>query len=102
MKSPCEVIASKVIPVIRGEIARELVARGHSKKEVAEILGITVAAVSQYTHGKRGVSDNQLLKEKVKEVVDEIESGKLKDDDLVAKLCELCSFVRRELDVKQI
>ncbi len=87
-------MASKIIPAIRGEIARELVARGHAKKEVAQILGITVAAVSQYTHRKRGVSNSEILKKKVKEIVDEIEEKKLSSEDLTIKLCELCSYVR--------
>ncbi len=102
MKSPCEVFASRIIPVIRGEIARELVARGHKKKEVAEILGITIAAVSQYVHGKRGVGGSEKLKERIREIADEIEEGKLSEEDLSIKLCELCTLVKRENNAEQV
>jgi len=102
MKSPCEVFASRIIPVIRGEIARELVARGHKKKEVAGILGITVAAVSQYVHGKRGVGGSEKLKARIKEIADEIERGNLSEHDLSMMLCELCTLVKSENNAEQV
>ncbi len=102
MKSPCEVFASRIIPVIRGEIARELVARGYKKKEVAQLLGITVAAVSQYVHGKRGVGGTEALKERIKRIADEIEEGKITEEELSLKLCELCTLVKREQDAEQV
>ena len=102
MKSPCEVFASRIVPVIRGEIARELVSRGYKKKEVAKLLGITVAAVSQYIHGKRGVGHSEVLKDRIKKLADEIEDGKLTEEDLSIKLCELCTLVKREQDAEQV
>lgn len=96
MKVPCEVMASKVIPMIRGELARELVARGYSKKEVAEILGVTIAAVSQYTSRKRGDTSDEEIKKIVREIVDDFEAGIISKDDLNVKLCFVCSTVGRQ------
>lgn len=96
MKVPCEVMASKVIPRIRGELARELVARGHSKKEVAEILGVTIAAISQYTSRKRGDTSDEEIKKIVREIVDDFEAGRISKDDLNVKLCFVCSTVGRQ------
>ncbi len=44
-----------VLPAIRRELTKDLI-ESHkiSQKEVAEVLGITDAAVSQYLHAKRG------------------------------------------------
>ncbi len=99
MRSPCEVVASKLLPRIRGEMARELVGRGYSKKEVAEILGVTIAAVSQYTSGKRGVMKSEKLRKAVKRIIDDFEVGDIRKEDLNLKLCELCSLMR-DIDVK--
>ncbi|HUI40108.1 MAG TPA: helix-turn-helix domain-containing protein [Methanothrix sp.] len=48
MKFPCEIIVWDVLPSIRAAIAKELVKRGISQKEVSQMLGITPPAVSQY------------------------------------------------------
>lgn len=102
MKTPCEVYASKLIPIIRAELARELVERGYRKKDVAKMLGITVAAVSQYIHGKRGVGDSEIIKQKVKEIADRFVNENLSEEEKANLLCELCVFLKREIDVKQI
>ena len=96
MRTRCEIIASKVIPMIRGEIARELVNRGYAKKEVAEFLGVTIAAVSQYTSEKRGATTSKRLKELVKEIVDDIEKGEISKEDLDDRFCIICSIIRKE------
>ena len=88
----------KVLPMIRGELARELVERGLSKKEVAEILGVTVAAISQYTKGKRGVLKDERIRENIKDLAEEIINGKIKGDDLSRKICEICGMIRRNAE----
>ncbi len=98
LKSPCEEVALKLLPMIRGELARELVERGLSKKEVAEILGVTVAAISQYTKGKRGVSKDERIRENIKGLADDIINGKVKSDDLSRKICEICGMIRKNAE----
>lgn len=53
MKLPCEEAIWYVLPQIRADLAKELVKRGVSQKDVAEKLGVTPSAVSQYMHKKR-------------------------------------------------
>ncbi|MEM3391769.1 MAG: helix-turn-helix domain-containing protein [Archaeoglobaceae archaeon] len=43
-----------ILPAIRAMVAKELIERGYKIKEVAEMLGLTQAAVSQYLASKRG------------------------------------------------
>jgi predicted transcriptional regulator len=50
---PQELEVWYVIPAIRRELAKGLVAEGLSQKQVAEKLGLTGAAVSQYLSDKR-------------------------------------------------
>jgi predicted transcriptional regulator len=53
MKLPCEEALWYVLPQIRSDLSRELIKNGLSQKEVAELLGLTPSAVSQYAHKKR-------------------------------------------------
>ncbi|MHA1839245.1 MAG: transcriptional regulator [Candidatus Ranarchaeia archaeon] len=53
---PCEIMAKQVLPLIRSEIARQLVHR-HSltQTEAAHRMGITQAAISWYLSHKRAI-----------------------------------------------
>ena len=51
---PCEIIVWKLLPVLRKELAKEMKELGISQKEIAQRLGVTPAAVSQYITAKRG------------------------------------------------
>src|SRR3989344_90462 len=53
LRHPQEIEVWYVIPAIRKELAVDLVKRGKSQRQVAKILGITEAAVSQYLKNKR-------------------------------------------------
>jgi len=59
MKFSQEIITWKVLPAIRAKLARRLLEKGLTQREVAEILGLTAPAVSQYLSGKRA-SDFQI------------------------------------------
>ncbi|MFO8016653.1 MAG: transcriptional regulator [Candidatus Woesearchaeota archaeon] len=50
---PQEIEVWYVIPAIRRELVREMVKRGLKQKDIADSLGITGAAVSQYLRNKR-------------------------------------------------
>ncbi len=54
MELPQEIEAFYVIPAVRRELARILVADGLTQRAVAQRLGVTEAAVSQYRSNKRG------------------------------------------------
>ncbi|MBD3259862.1 helix-turn-helix domain-containing protein [Candidatus Woesearchaeota archaeon] len=53
-KTPQEIEVWYVLPAVRRELAVQLKRNGKSQKEIAELLGITNAAVSQYLKDKRG------------------------------------------------
>jgi predicted transcriptional regulator len=56
MDLPQEIEAFYVIPAVRRELARILVADGLTQRLVAHKLGVTDAAVSQYLSNKRGIT----------------------------------------------
>jgi hypothetical protein len=51
---PQEVEVFYILPAIRRELSFALKARGKSQKDIAKLLGVTEAAVSQYLSAKRG------------------------------------------------
>ena len=57
MVLPCEIAANKIVPAIKAKLARKLKKNGMKQKEIAKLLGVTNAAVSQYLSGKRAVKN---------------------------------------------
>lgn len=53
-KHPQEIEVWYILPAVRKELVRVLRERGKNGKEIALLLGITPAAVSQYSTEKRG------------------------------------------------
>ena len=91
---PQELEVWYAIPAIRKEIAAKMKKRGLEQKEIARILGITGAAVSQYFSNKRGkeINFNAKLKKEVEKSTDRI----LKNNDLIVK------EVQRILDLQEV
>ncbi|KUJ92400.1 MAG: hypothetical protein XD40_2412, partial [Archaeoglobus fulgidus] len=54
MKPHCVMMVKYVLPALRAKVALELIDRGYRVKDVADLLGLTQAAVSQYLKSKRG------------------------------------------------
>ncbi|MBD3389307.1 MAG: helix-turn-helix domain-containing protein [Candidatus Altiarchaeales archaeon] len=99
MKLPCETALWYVLPQIRADLSRALVKEGMSQKEVADVLGITPAAVSQYIHKKRGgkikrtKEYNDLVRDSAKKIL------KSKDDVAVRGIiCRCCAVGQKSMD----
>jgi hypothetical protein len=65
---PQEIEVYYLLPAIRRELAKSLKKLGKDQKTIAEYLGVTPAAISQYISGKRG-KEIDLPPEFVKEAV---------------------------------
>jgi len=99
MKIPCEVVVWHVLPVIRKELANELVTvHNVTQAEVARRFGVTNAAVSQYIRKKRGESSAieqcpsyPVFLSSVKESANRIASGGATIEN---ETCRLCNIVR--------
>lgn len=98
MKMPCELIVTHILPTARGALAKELVHNhGMTQVQVANLFGVTSAAVSQYIKGLRGgnnLIDKSAYREDfynmISDTADMVADGK----DLTEALCEICSFVK--------
>lgn len=105
MLLPSEIEAKSLIPAVRAILAKKLIREFSLKEEdVAKVLGITQAAVSNYVRGTRG--DVELISklESVREVmrmVDDIakdlSTNKAYTPSTLAKFVGLCNYMRYTL-----
>ena len=81
----CEKRSRSVLPIIKRALVEELHRRGLKVKEIAELLGMTPAAVSQYLHGKRGKGNIRIRG--IQSLVEKALKGELRQED-VCRLCD--------------
>lgn len=91
-KTPCEAIVWYVLPVLRREMARELVGLGKNQREAAGLLGVTEAAVSQYMAAKRGSARwlDATIRKKILASARRIAAG----SPVPEELCGLCAGLK--------
>jgi uncharacterized protein len=105
MLLPSEIEAKSLIPAVRAILAKKLIKEYSLKEEdIAKVLGITQAAVSNYVRGTRG--DLELISklESVREVmrmIDDIgrdlSTNKAYTPSTLAKFIGLCNYMRYTL-----
>jgi predicted transcriptional regulator len=97
MRVPCQITQWYLLPAISAEMVRELKKSGVKQAEIARLLGVTPAAVSQYVKGKRGkmVELNAELKKRISVSAKRIASKGTTDEELSREICELCIVARR-------
>lgn len=104
MHPPCESIGRYILPIFRAYIAKELIEKyGFTQMEVADKLGTTQAAISQYLRAKRGAAALEQFKDilplvhsAAKEVAEKISSGKISRNEIALKFCELCLSIQKK------
>ncbi len=106
MKVFCQTLFNNAIPAaVKSIVTKELIETyGHTQEKVAEKLGITQAAVSQYYNGVRGKKVNEILSnaklsEWIKKLTAEIASGNFR---LGEAQCDLCAETRKEVKDKEL
>lgn len=95
MKTPCEIIVWQILPVIRKEIAVELVDKHKiSQRNAAKKLGITEASVSRYISGKRASSKilNKDIQKEIKKSTNRIIKGNSKT--VILETCRICNLLK--------
>ena len=95
MKMPCELIVWYMLPAIRSAIAESMIKDYKLKQtEVAQRLGVTDAAISQYLSSKRGkiVIKDPKIKKYIKESTKRIINGK--QNDIFVETCKICDILK--------
>ena len=110
MLLPSEIEAKSLIPAVRAILAKKLIFE-HSLKEedVARVLGITQAAVSNYIRGTRG--DTSLMSKiasvrevmlMVDDIAKDLSNNRAYTPSTMAKFFELCNYMRYTLFICDI
>ncbi len=104
MKPPCEIVVWYVIPAIRSELAKDLLALGMKQKDVSELMDITQPAVSQYITDKRGsgVELSSDVKEMVNELAVQLYNGEAKKNQIISRTCSICKNIKTEDVLEQL
>jgi predicted transcriptional regulator len=91
----CEFSSRKILPAIRKELVISLLKTKKKQKEIAAIIGVTPAAVTQYIKGKRAkIELSHEEKRKVNEIADSISESKNFGED---SLCDICRQIQKRL-----
>ncbi|MBI4146637.1 helix-turn-helix domain-containing protein [Candidatus Woesearchaeota archaeon] len=97
---PQEIEVFYILPTVRKEIAQCMKASGKPQKEIAKLLGVTDAAVSQYLSYKRAA--NFEFKGNMKNAIREA-AGRINNDvSLFRELQKLMSLAREERVICQL
>jgi predicted transcriptional regulator len=91
----CETTVWNILPAIRKEFAMNLI-KNHklTQRKVANLLGITEAAISRYVSGKRGllvISDKKILNEILKSTNRIVEGN---NKTVFAEICRICTLLK--------
>ena len=105
MLLPSEIESKLLIPAVRAILSKELVIeQGLKEEEVARMLGITQAAVSNYLRGTRG--DNELISKltslseimsMIKEIGNDLSTNRAYTAKTLSKFIALCNYMRYSL-----
>lgn len=105
MLLPSEIESKLLIPAVRAILSKELtIEKGLKEEEVARMLGITQAAVSNYLRGTRG--DNEVISKlmslseimsMIKEISDDLSTNRAYTAKTLSKFIALCNYMRYSL-----
>ncbi len=108
MKPPCESISKKAIPTLRAILVKKLHQKHNlTQTEIAEKLGITQPAVSQYLKSIRGNENleiklkNGKIYEKIESFAKKIKENHLSKEEKIKKFCEICKSIREKGLIQQ-
>jgi predicted transcriptional regulator len=102
MLLPSEIEAKSLIPAVRSILAKKLIKEYELKEEeVAKVLGVTQAAVSNYVRGTRGdveliskLGSVQEVMRMIDDIARDLASYKAYTPSTMAKFVELCNYMR--------
>lgn len=105
MLLPSEIEAKSLIPAVRAILAKKLIKEYSLKEEdVAKVLGITQAAVSNYVRGTRGdiglISKLESVREvmrMVDDITEDLSTNKAYTPSTLARFVGLCNYMRYTL-----
>ncbi|WP_302082486.1 thiamine-phosphate synthase family protein [Salinibaculum rarum] len=95
LRFPSEIVVERFLPTVRVVLAAELDDRGLTQQEIADHLGVSQAAVSQYVSGDTAVEERFVEDERLQTTVETIADGFVSGSmDGYEALGELLALIR--------
>jgi uncharacterized protein len=98
MKTTCEIMVQKVLPAIRAELSRAMIFEHRcTQQDVADILELSRAAVSQYVSEKRGaeIDFSDETHTEIRKFALVLLNKSLSSQEKAKGMCGICSFVQK-------
>jgi predicted transcriptional regulator len=98
MKIFCEIMLTQILPAIKAIAAREMLKKYHmTQLEIAKVLGVTQAAISQYKNKIRGRQKSLISNKKIKSIGIKVASDAFNNNiKLYERICDICKEIRKE------
>ncbi len=100
----CEKFVKDALPATRSMLARKMLyEKGMTQMQVASVLGVSQASISQYLSAKRGnaflkqLSSDPLIKASIEELLTNLLDSKRSTDQKQEAFCEFCEVVNKRL-----
>src|SRR5271157_3648630 len=98
-KPPCETVVKKYLSVLRSSIIQDLQGSSHTQAEIADLLGITQAAVSSYLKKLEKVTLPESMEESIKQfsttISNKIREESATDLEVLQEICDYCKIMRQ-------
>ena len=94
MALPQELEVWYILPAIRKEFAARMIDRGMKQKDIAEKLGLTEAAISQYVKNKR--ASEIKFDVKIKNEINRAVGRVIKGSSILEEIQKICHMVKQE------
>ncbi|MBI4181778.1 MAG: helix-turn-helix domain-containing protein [Candidatus Aenigmarchaeota archaeon] len=96
MRTVFEIMSQEVLPCVRAQAAKKLMETGLSQKQIAERLGLSQPAISQYKRDLRGrktgvFADYPRLLEEARQIAHRIAAGEISMDQAHGEIFAACS-----------
>ncbi len=104
IRPPCEIIVKKLFPALRAALVEELINKHKlTQIQVAEKLGITQPAISQYVNQARGAEYKKILKffeldAEVKKMAAAIAKNRIQFPNKFQIYCEICTKMKKKIN----
>ncbi|MBI2971326.1 MAG: helix-turn-helix domain-containing protein [Candidatus Aenigmarchaeota archaeon] len=98
MKTQCEVVVNDILPGLRAAVSRELIVQYNmNQSEVAERLGVSQPAISQYLRKLRGnkLIENKEVSDGIKQLCSKIYAGEIGTTAISPELWNICRLAAR-------
>ncbi len=95
MKTDCELVVNDVLPGLRAALSRELISQYNmNQSEVAERLGVSQPAISQYLRKLRGnkIFEKKEVSDEIKRLCTRIYSGEVSSHGISSELWNICKL----------